>query len=66
MVESGNKNKGLLIGVAAGCALVGAALLYHFFSEESGEGSASGSQLEEELIKANLLEVKKQGNMLDP
>ena len=63
MVES---TTGLLIGVAVGCALVGAALPNHFFIEESGEGGASGSQLEEELSKANLLEVKKQGNMLDP
>jgi hypothetical protein len=29
MAES-NKNKGLFLGIAAGAALVGAALLYHF------------------------------------
>ena len=57
MVEQKNSNKGLLIGVAAGCALVGAALLYHFFSEsDSADG---GSDIAKELKNAGLDEVKK-------
>jgi len=57
MVES-NKNKGLLIGVAAGAALVGAALLYHFLSE-GGDESSGEAQIMEELKKKGLDVVKK-------
>lgn len=66
MVEGKNNNKGLLLGVAAGCALVGAALLYHFFSSE--DGGSGGSDIAKELKAAGLDEVKKtpDGQMLDP
>ena len=65
MVEQ-NKNRGLLIGIAAASALVGAALLYHFFT--SGEDGEEGSPIERELKAAGLDEVKKtpDGQMLDP
>ena len=65
MVE--NKNKGLLLGVAAATALVGAALLYHYvFSDPEEEENSVG--IMELLKEAKLDQVKKapSGNMLDP
>ena len=55
------------MGIAAGCALVGAALIYHFvFSDEEEEVAASN--LIAELEAAGLDKVKKapNGSMLDP
>ena len=71
MVESGNKNRGLFLGIAAATAVVGAALLYHFvFSgdEEEDSGSRSTGNIIAELQEAGLDKVKKtpDGTMLDP
>ena len=67
MVES-NKNKSLFLAIAAGTALVGAALLYHFVFADGDEGEASNNKLAEELKAAGLAEVKKapNGAMLHP
>lgn len=59
MVESGNKNKGLFLGVAAAAALVGAALLYHFMSGEDGESSSGEKQIVKELKAAGMFEIKR-------
>ena len=71
MVESGNKNRGLFLGIAAATAVVGAALLYHFVfagdeEEESSHNIAAAAAesiqdraLADEVIKTepvNLLD----------
>ena len=64
---SKNENKGLLLGVAAATALVGAALLYHFvFTDGDEERAAVG--IEAELAAAGLDEVMKSpsGQGLEP
>ena len=62
------ENKGLLLGIAAATALIGAALLYHYVSgdDEEAEGAATGIMAE--LEEANLGTVKRheQSGQLDP
>ena len=70
MVE--NKNNGLLMAVAAGAALVGAALLYHFvFADDAEEDVDVGNDTDtllEEMKKAKVDKVQKapNGAMLHP
>ena len=55
MVEK-KDNKGLLLGVAAATALVGAALLYHYvFADPDAEDDEAGASDIQQLLKdANL------------
>ena len=62
MVEGDNKNKGLILGVAAGAALIGAALLYHFVFSDDGDEAADSGALLAELETAGLDKVKKAPN----
>lgn len=66
MVE-GDKNKTLIMGIAAGCALIGAALIYHFVFADEEEEVAAGNLIAD-LEAAGLDKVKKapNGSMLDP
>ena len=67
MVE--NKNKSILMAVAAGAALVGAALLYHFvFADAGDEEAPSDDQILKLLQTAKLDKVQKAPNgvMLHP
>ena len=61
MVED-NKNKGLFLGIAAGAAIVGAALLYHFVFSDDGDEAADSGALLAELEAAGLDKVKKAPN----
>ena len=65
MTEESNKNKTLLMGLAAAGVLIGAALLFHWATseEDDDEGVASTAgnpqKLQSELEAAKLVNVKK-------
>ena len=65
MVDS--KNKGLLLGIAAATALIGAALLYHYVAED-GDDEGEETGIMAELSEAGLATVKRheQSGQLDP
>lgn len=69
MVES-NKNKSLLLGLAAGTALVGAAVLYYFMQGDNDSTdtavTAGPMTITQELEAAGLMEIQRHGEMLDP
>ena len=62
------ENKGLLLGIAAATALIGAALLYHYVSGDDDEAEGPATGIMAELEEANLGAVKRheQSGQLDP
>ena len=65
MVEKANQNKNLFLGIAAGTALVGAALLYHFVFQ-ADEDEEDAYSMTDDLAAQKLDVVKKNGEMLEP
>ena len=63
MVEK--ENKGLMLGISAATALIGAALLYHYVSGDA-EDDDTPQGIMAELQEAGLEEVKRNGPNLDP